>query len=162
MMPVTDVFEAEIQILELLDFKPIISKGYNCMMHIHTFNDEVVVKDLIKVFEINEKGEEVGKDKPNFAKSHSRLICRLAPKTPLALEKFDTIEQMGRFTLRDEGKTICIGKVLKYKPYTKGAAGAAQMKNLATKQVTQLITQDMSSQKPDLVFDPETGLTSEK
>jgi hypothetical protein len=26
---------------------------------------------------------------------------------------------MGRFTLRDEGKTICIGKVLKYKPYTK-------------------------------------------
>jgi len=26
---------------------------------------------------------------------------------------------MGRFTLRDEGKTICIGKVLKYKPYTR-------------------------------------------
>lgn len=26
---------------------------------------------------------------------------------------------MGRFTMRDEGKTICIGKVLKYKPYTK-------------------------------------------
>ena len=24
---------------------------------------------------------------------------------------------MGRFTLRDEGKTICVGKVMKYKPY---------------------------------------------
>jgi len=28
---------------------------------------------------------------------------------------------MGRFTLRDEGKTICVGKVLKYKPLKKGA-----------------------------------------
>jgi len=36
MMPVTDVFEAELDILDLLDYKPIISKGYNCMMHIHT------------------------------------------------------------------------------------------------------------------------------
>jgi peptide chain release factor subunit 3 len=36
----------------------------------------------------------------------------------MAIEKFETIPQMGRFTLRDEGKTICIGKVLKYKPYT--------------------------------------------
>lgn len=34
---------------------------------------------------------------------------------------------MGRFTLRDEGKTIAVGKVLKYKPYNKkeGPAGAA-------------------------------------
>jgi hypothetical protein len=32
---------------------------------------------------------------------------------------------MGRFTLRDEGKTICVGKVLKYKPYTK-VIGAIQ------------------------------------
>jgi hypothetical protein len=36
----------------------------------------------------------------------------------MAVEKFDTIPQMGRFTLRDEGKTICVGRVLKYKPYT--------------------------------------------
>jgi hypothetical protein len=30
---------------------------------------------------------------------------------------------MGRFTLRDEGKTIAVGKVLKYKPYSKGVVG---------------------------------------
>lgn len=32
---------------------------------------------------------------------------------------------MGRFTLRDEGKTIAVGKVLKYKPYVKGVVGAS-------------------------------------
>ena len=40
------------------------------------------------------------------------------------MEKFDVIPQMGRFTLRDEGKTIAVGKVLKYKPYSKGVVGA--------------------------------------
>jgi len=32
---------------------------------------------------------------------------------------------MGRFTLRDEGKTIAVGKVLKYKPYVKGIVGTS-------------------------------------
>jgi len=32
---------------------------------------------------------------------------------------------MGRFTLRDEGRTICVGKVLKYKPYVKSGNVAA-------------------------------------
>jgi hypothetical protein len=41
----------------------------------------------------------------------------LKNRNPIALEKFDVIPQCGRFTLRDEGKTICVGKVLKYKPY---------------------------------------------
>lgn len=35
---------------------------------------------------------------------------------PVCLEKYEFIEHMGRFTLRDEGKTIALGKVLRYKP----------------------------------------------
>jgi hypothetical protein len=35
---------------------------------------------------------------------------------PIPLEKHEFLEQMGRFTLRDEGKTIAVGKVLRYKP----------------------------------------------
>lgn len=115
-------------------------------MHIHTYNDEVVIKDLIKSIEVNEKGEEVTKDKPQFAKSQTKIICRMTTKTPIALEKFDTISQMGRFTLRDEGKTICIGRVLRYKPYSKGAVGAAQLKNTSTKQgANSIVTKDESA-----------------
>jgi len=39
---------------------------------------------------------------------------------------------MGRFTLRDEGKTICVGKILKYKPYAKGKVGAQGTPTAAT------------------------------
>ena len=37
-------------------------------------------------------------------------------RVPVCLEKYDFIEHMGRFTLRDEGRTIAMGKVLRYKP----------------------------------------------
>jgi len=46
----------------------------------------------------------------------------------MALEKFENIQQMGRFTLRDEGKTIAVGKVMKYKPYSKGIVGTQAVK----------------------------------
>ena len=64
MMPVTEVFEAEMDVLDLLDYKPILTKGYTCMMHIHTFNDEVVIKELIKSIDKNEKGDKADKLKP--------------------------------------------------------------------------------------------------
>jgi translation elongation factor EF-1alpha len=32
---------------------------------------------------------------------------------------------MGRFTLRDEGKTIAVGKILKYKPAKVGVSSQA-------------------------------------
>jgi peptide chain release factor subunit 3 len=63
-MPVTEIFEAEMDILELLDYKPILTKGYTCIMHIHTFNDEVVIKDILSATETNEKGEKTTKLKP--------------------------------------------------------------------------------------------------
>ena len=63
-MPVTDIFEAEVDILDLLEYKPIISKGYTCIMHIHTFNDEVVIKDIVSVTETDDKGESKTKLKP--------------------------------------------------------------------------------------------------
>merc|ERR1712166_1336738 len=46
MMPVTQMFIAEIDVLQLLEYKPIISKGYTCMMHIHTFSDELAIHEF--------------------------------------------------------------------------------------------------------------------
>ena len=92
MMPVTDIFEAEVDILDLLEYKPIISRGYNCIMHIHTYNDEITIKDIVKSFEKDDSGEQKEKIKPQFAKSQTKIICRIQPKFPIALEKFETIQ----------------------------------------------------------------------
>jgi len=42
-------------------------------------------------------------------------IVRIELKSSISLEKFDVMQQLGRFTLRDEGKTIGMGKVTKLK-----------------------------------------------
>lgn len=86
----------------------------------------------------------------------------MVPRNPVALEKFDSIQQMGRFTLRDEGKTIGVGRILKYKPYTKGIVGAS--KSADSGAATKTATNFVSSQAPvkELVFNMETGETAEK
>lgn len=78
----------------------------------------------------------------------------------MSLEKFETIQQMGRFTLRDEGKTIAVGKVLKYKPFNKGVVGAAgATAAAAAKEVTKQMAAVTinNAVKEDMVFDMETG-----
>lgn len=79
------------EILELLEYKPILSKGYTCIMHCHTFNEEVVVKDILSCTEINDKGDSTTKLKPQFARSQNKILCRITPKNPMAIEKFETI-----------------------------------------------------------------------
>lgn len=63
---------------------------------------------------------------------------------------------MGRFTLRDEGKTICIGKVIKYKPY-KAVAGADMPKGSEQKVNTNFPVTINSSNVKEEIFDMETG-----
>ena len=68
---------------------------------------------------------------------------------------------MGRFTLRDEGKTIAVGKVLKYKPYSKGVVGATIKKAASTSSnAGPAVTVNSTSAKADVVFNMDTGETS--
>ena len=48
-----------------------------------------------------------------YVKSNSVVICRFSLSKPVCMETFDTLPQLGRFSIRDEGKTIAIGKVTK-------------------------------------------------
>ena len=102
--------------MQLIDYKPILSKGYQCILHVHTVSEEATVKDILTSEEKNEKGEIVVKQKPQFCRSFSKITCRIQTRIPIAVEKHDLMPQLGRFTLRDEGRTIAVGKILKYKP----------------------------------------------
>jgi len=115
-MPVSELFEADLELLELLDYKPIMSKGYQCIMHMHTYADDAVVKDIMWAEEKDAAGTLVTKETPKFVRSFAKVRARMTVRLPLPLEKFETIPQLGRFTLRDEGKTIAVGKILRYKP----------------------------------------------
>jgi peptide chain release factor subunit 3 len=90
-MPVSDLFEAEVDVLELLSYKPILSKGYQCILHIHTVADEATIKDIVVAYEKNDKGDVTEKQKPQFTKSFAKMICRIQTRVPIPLEKHETL-----------------------------------------------------------------------
>ncbi|XP_062330053.1 eukaryotic peptide chain release factor GTP-binding subunit ERF3A isoform X1 [Osmerus eperlanus] len=104
-------FDAQIVIIE---HKSIICPGYNAVLHIHTCIEEVQITALICL--VDKKTGEKSKMRPRFVKQDQVCIARLRAAGTICLETFKDFPQMGRFTLRDEGKTIAIGKVLKLVP----------------------------------------------
>uniref|UniRef100_A0A8D3DHM8 G1 to S phase transition 1 n=1 Tax=Scophthalmus maximus TaxID=52904 RepID=A0A8D3DHM8_SCOMX len=104
-------FDAQIVIIE---HKSIICPGYNAVLHIHTCIEEVQITALICL--VDKKSGEKSKTRPRFVKQDQVCIARLRAAGVICLETFKDFPQMGRFTLRDEGKTIAIGKVLKLVP----------------------------------------------
>ena len=48
-----------------------------------------------------------------FVKGNTVAIVRIQVEKPICVEKFENVPQLGRFTLRDEGRTIAIGKIVK-------------------------------------------------
>ncbi|CAI8502698.1 unnamed protein product [Pichia kudriavzevii] len=101
-------FEAQVAIVEL---KSILSSGFSCVMHVHTAIEEVTFTQLLHKLE---KGtNRKSKKAPAFAKQGMKIIAILETTEPVCLETYDDYQQLGRFTLRDQGQTIAIGKVTK-------------------------------------------------
>uniref|UniRef100_A0A8C0N512 G1 to S phase transition 1 n=1 Tax=Canis lupus familiaris TaxID=9615 RepID=A0A8C0N512_CANLF len=98
----------------IIEHKSIICPGYNAVLHIHTCIEEVEITALICL--VDKKSGEKSKTRPRFVKQDQVCIARLRTAGTICLETFKDFPQMGRFTLRDEGKTIAIGKVLKLVP----------------------------------------------
>ena len=108
-----NVFEAEIQVLELPN-NLIIAEGFNCILHYHTFIEECSITPKA---EINRKTK--AETKVKFVRSQSRVKAFVKTKNVLCGEKYETFNNLGRFSMRYEGSTIAIGKILKVKPYKK-------------------------------------------
>merc|ERR1711893_359227 len=102
------VFDAQVV---MLDLKSIICAGYSCILHLQAMAEEVTIKALICL--IDKKTGEKSKTRPRFIKQDQIAIVRFVASHPICMETFKDHPQLGRFTLRDEGTTIAIGKILK-------------------------------------------------
>nr|ACR33853.1 unknown [Zea mays] len=56
------------------------------------------------------------KRKPLFVKNGAIVVCRIQVNNLICIEKFSDFPQLGRFTLRTEGKTVAVGKVVDIPP----------------------------------------------
>ncbi len=104
-------FEAQVRILEL---KTILTAGYNCVLHVHSAIEEVTFSALLHKLQ---KGTgRKSKVPPSHARRGESIIARLTVTGgagSVCAERFEDYPQLGRFTLRDQGQTIAIGKIIK-------------------------------------------------
>ncbi|KNZ79831.1 Eukaryotic peptide chain release factor GTP-binding subunit [Termitomyces sp. J132] len=119
-------FEAQLAILE---HKNIICAGYSAVMHIHTLSEEVTLPALLHYYDkatgrksrkppqFAKKGQYINNHLTIFSllfgKTGQKVVALVETTAPVCVERFVDYPQLGRFTLRDEGRTIAIGKITK-------------------------------------------------
>ncbi|XP_057809777.1 uncharacterized protein LOC131024278 isoform X2 [Salvia miltiorrhiza] len=101
-------FLAQLSILELLD-NAIFCAGYKAVLHIHAVVEECEIVELTQ--QIDPKTRKRLKKKPLFVKKGAVVECRVQVNNMICIEKYSEFPQLGRFTLRTEGKTVAVGKV---------------------------------------------------
>jgi peptide chain release factor subunit 3 len=103
-------FAAQIALVDTLEHRPLLTAGYKCILHIHTVAQECTVAKLLRP--IDPKTGKPVKKHVTFIKQGQAVIARIEVEQSITIETFASMPQLGRLTLRDEGKTIAIGKVL--------------------------------------------------
>jgi len=96
-------------VLELSEERPVMTSGYKAVFHVHVASEEC---EILKLYEAAYMTNMKKKEKnPRFVREGSVLTCSIVLARPTALDSFVGCQGLGRFTLRDEGRTIAIGKI---------------------------------------------------
>ncbi len=91
-----------------------ISVGYAPVMHIHTATVPTQIVEIIA--KLDPRTGQTIEHKPQFIKQGDAAIVRLKPLKPVVAEKFADFPPLGRFALRDMGRTVAAGQIIEVKP----------------------------------------------
>lgn len=95
--------------LMILEHKSIICAGYSAVIHIHSAVEEFTIAQLLA--ELDKKTGKAKRKHPKFVKPGMKCLVRLRTNQPICVEPYDIFPQLGRFMIRDEGKTVAVGTV---------------------------------------------------
>jgi elongation factor 1-alpha len=93
-----------------------IAQGYTPVVHAHTAQVASKFVEISK--KLDQKTGAVIEDNPKFIKRNEAAIVKLQPIKKLCIEKYTEIPEMGRFAVRDMGRTIAVGIVKEIEPGT--------------------------------------------
>jgi len=102
----------QLALLDMPDNAKIFTAGFSVIFHAHCCEEEATIS---KIFETTNRKGQVNKN-ARFAAVGMRVVCMLDLARTVPVETFDDKPFLGRFTLRTEGKTIAIGKIMKLPP----------------------------------------------
>lgn len=91
----------------VLNHPNVISKGYTPVFHCHTAQVACRIEEIVK--QIDPKNGNVVKEHPDFIKTGDAAIVRAVPTKPFIVESHKDFPELGRFAIRDMGKTVAAG-----------------------------------------------------
>ena len=91
-----------------------IAPGYTPVLHIHTASVACRIVEIQA--KLDPRTGKVVEKNPAFLKRGDAAVVRFKPIKPLVVEKYSDFPPLGRFAMRDMGKTIGIGVVTDVKP----------------------------------------------
>jgi peptide chain release factor subunit 3 len=107
-----DKLICKIALLDMPDNTRIMTAGFQAIFHAHCCEEECTI---VTIFETtNHKGVVV--KNARFASVNMRVTCMIEVARSVPVETYDKYPFLGRITLRTEGKTIAIGKIVKLPP----------------------------------------------
>jgi elongation factor 1 alpha-like protein len=106
---VTNKFSGRIEIFDL--DRPII-RGSKVMLHIQNISINIVIS---KIYAILDENQEVIYKRPRCLLSNCFAQIQITTEIPICVEKFSDYNSLGRFLLRNNGKTIAAGLITRVK-----------------------------------------------
>ncbi|MBT3582272.1 elongation factor 1-alpha [Candidatus Woesearchaeota archaeon] len=108
---VADTFTANIMLLE---HSTPIYVGYAPMIHVHEAHVKSSIEQMLKKYD--PKTMEVIEENPSFLMKGDLAEVVFRPKAPLVIEPLSKMPPLGRFAMRDHGKTVGAGTVTSVNP----------------------------------------------
>ncbi|XP_046817145.1 protein HBS1 isoform X2 [Vespa crabro] len=109
-VPVTTCFQAHVVIFSIV--VPI-TKGFPVIMHQQSLVQPAIISKLIA--QLHKSTGDVIKKKPRCLPKNSSAIIEIVTQTPVCMELYKDVKQLGRIMLRVEGTTIAAGLITKIK-----------------------------------------------
>jgi len=108
---VAEDFTAQIVVLQ---HPSALTVGYTPVFHVHTAQVACQFIELVK--KIDPKTGQVAEENPQFLKTGDVAVVKVKPTKLLCIEKAKDFPQLGRFAIRDMGKTVAAGMVIDITP----------------------------------------------
>ncbi len=91
-----------------------ISVGYTPVVHAHTASVACRIIEILG--KLDPRTGQIVEKNPQFIKMGDIALVKFKPIKPMVIEKYSDFPQLGRFAMRDMGKTIGVGTIVDVKP----------------------------------------------
>jgi len=105
---VASKFRARIMVLDVV--VPLLH-GQNVTLHSHAARNTGTISKLVSI--VDPKSGQVMKEKPRCLLKGQGAVIDITPNIPMPVESFDSCSALGRIALRDGGRTVAVGTILK-------------------------------------------------